>query len=56
MTYLLKSLLLQINIVNKNYENQTLNKWNVNNVVAKVWKIPYGEQFVVCPLIHTYKN
>lgn len=52
----LKSSLLQINIVNKNYENQTLNEWNVNNVVAKVWKIPYGEQFVVCPLIHTYKN
>jgi len=52
----LKSSLLQINIVNKNYENQTLNAWNINNVAAKAWKIPYGKQFVVCPLIHTYKN
>jgi len=52
----LKSSLLQINIVNKNYENQTLNAWSINNVAAKAWKIPYGKQFVVYPLIHTYKN
>ncbi|XP_036138283.1 uncharacterized protein LOC118644257 [Monomorium pharaonis] len=49
----IKSSLLQINIVNKNNENQTLNAWPINNVVTKAWKIPYGEQFVVFPLIHT---
>ncbi|KAM0724577.1 hypothetical protein ACS0PU_009658 [Formica fusca] len=52
----MKSSLLQINIVNKNNENQNLNAWTIDNVAAKAWKIPYGEQFVICPLIHTYKN
>lgn len=52
----MKSSLLQINIVNKNYENQTSSAWNINYVAAKAWKIPYGEQLVVYPLIHTYKN
>jgi len=52
----IQSSLLQINIVNENYENQTLNAWNINYVAAKAWKIPYGDEFVICPLIHTSKN
>lgn len=52
----MKSSFLQINIVSKNYENQIFNVWNINYVAAKAWKIPYGEQFVACPLIHTYKK
>lgn len=31
----MKSSLLQINIVNKNYENQTSSAWNINYVAAK---------------------
>lgn len=52
----IKSFFLQINIVNENYENQSLNVWIINNVAVKAWKIPYGKQFVICSLILTYKN
>ncbi|XP_032687401.1 uncharacterized protein LOC116851759 isoform X1 [Odontomachus brunneus] len=52
----MKSSFLHINIVNKNNEMQTLNAWTLNYVAGKAWKIPYGEQFVVCSLIHTYRN
>lgn len=35
-------------------KNPSLKYWNISDIHAKVWRMPYKDNFVVVPIIHSY--
>ena len=46
---------LGINVVDNNPTNE-YESWNIDQISAKLVKLPYGNQIVTFPLAHTYRN
>lgn len=48
-----ESLKINIKIVAEK-KNPSLHSWNILDIHAKVWRMPFKDKFVVVPIIHSY--